>query len=135
MSTLLCSSPQRKESKLDTRTVPLCLGPVMAGNAHSMPCTPQPKGRQGPDVSESQCHAPIESDWLTSCQGSTLGPLTWPGLLGMSVKWTERQLLGLENRGTKKKMVNVLENTLASCIETASYLCVFFSPSFFLFNF
>lgn len=50
--------PQRKESKLDTRTGLLCLGPVVAGNAHSMPRTPQPKGQQGPDVSESQCHAP-----------------------------------------------------------------------------
>ena len=90
----------------------------------------RPKGRQGPDVSESQCHAPYRI-WLAHLLSGVYScstHLTWEWghmyLLGMSVKWTERQLLGLGNRGTKKKMLNVLENTLASWVETASYLSV-----------
>lgn len=123
MSTLLCSFPTEKGGKLDTRTVPslpwTCHGGKCPFNAMHL----SPRADR-PDVSESQCHAPIESDWLTSCQGvySWSTHLAWA--LGMSVKWTERQLLGLENRGTKKKMVNVLENTLASCIQKQRRTCV-----------
>lgn len=130
MSTLLCSSPHREESKLDTRTVLSALD--LSWQEMPVQChTPQPKGRQGP---WSQApNATPHRIWLAHLLS---GVYSWSTHLAWAARheceMDRKAVARAGKQGDQKKMVNVLENTLASCIETASYLCVFFSPSFFL---